>query len=79
MSYTFETEEDEILECGEMYYIDCPYCGAENIERRDVCSMPWRVDDEERIVCPKCNKNFEIRPKYRFTGFYIYTDDEQEG
>lgn len=79
MSYIFETERDEVLEYGsETYYINCPYCGAENIETRSICAMPWGTDDEERIDCPKCGKNFEIRPKYKFEGFFIYTDDEQE-
>ena len=77
MSYISETEQDALIDYGEIYYIDCPYCGAANIETKDICSMPWGIDDEERIECPKCGKNFEIRPKYRFEDFYIYTDDDQ--
>ena len=77
MSYWLETESEEVLDCGEIYYIDCPYCKEENIETIDKCRMPWGEDDELRIECPHCKKNFEIRPKYKFEGFFIYSDDEQ--
>ena len=77
MSYFYETELDEVLEYTEDYYVDCPYCKEENIERINICSMPWNKDDELRVECPHCKKNFEIRPKYIFKGFFIYSDDEQ--
>ena len=77
MSYTSETEQDEVSYYGETYHIDCPYCGAKEIEVRDVCAMPWGMDDEEEIECPECKKTFEIRPRYRFRGFFVYTDDDQ--
>ena len=76
--YSFETEQSEILEeLEDTYIVDCPYCGEESIEQFNICSMPWEIDDELRVECPKCNKNFEVRSKYKFNGFYIYTDDEQ--
>ena len=39
--------------------------------------MPWRQDEELIIECPYCENDFEIRPKYKFEGFFIYSDDEQ--
>lgn len=77
MSYWLETEQDEVLEYSEFYPIDCPYCNTTNIEHIDKCRMPWGEDDELRIECPNCKKNFEIRSKYKFEGFFIYSDDEQ--
>lgn len=77
MSYWLETEQGEVLDYGDIYYIDCPYCKKENIERIDEYRMPWGKDDELRIDCSNCKRNFEIRPKYKFEGFFIYSDDEQ--
>ena len=78
MSYWLETEKEEVEQYGtDFYAIVCPYCNNE-IEFRDVSQMPWGEDTEEEFICPSCNKHFEIRPKYKFLGFYIYTDDEQE-
>lgn len=77
MSYWIETEQGKVIDIGEIYYIDCPYCEEENIEKIDICSMPWGEDNELRIECPNCKRNFEIRPKYKFEGFFIYSDDEQ--
>ena len=77
MSYWLETEQGEVLDCGDIYYIDCPYCNEESIEHLEVTQMPWGEDSEMRIECPHCKKNFEIRPKYLFKGFFIYSDDEQ--
>ena len=77
MSYWIATEQDEVLDYGDVYIMDCPYCNKTNIERINKCRMPWDKDDELRIECPNCKKNFEIRPKYKFEGFFIYTDDEQ--
>ena len=65
MSYWVETEKGEVESYGtDSYAIECPYCSK---------------DSEEEFICPDCNKHFEIRPKYKFLGFYVYTDDEQEG
>ena len=78
MSYWLETEKGEVEKFGtEHYVIECPYC-AEQIEFRDISQMPWGEDTEEEIVCKNCNKHFEIRPQYKFLGFYYFTDDEQE-
>ena len=78
MSYWIETEKEEVEEYGtSAYVIICPYCGS-NVEFKDISQMPWAEDSEEEFVCRKCNKHFEIRPKYKFLGFYYYTDDEQE-
>ncbi len=77
MSYWIETEQEEVLNCGEFYSFDCPYCKEEIIEPIEQSRMPWGIDDEIRIDCPHCKKNFEIRPKYKFEGFFIYSDDEQ--
>ena len=77
MSYWLETQQEQIFNDGEIYYINCPYCEEEDIENIDECRMPWGIDDELRIECPHCKKNFEIRPKYKFEGFFIYSDDEQ--
>lgn len=77
MSYLYETEQDEILDYGDTYFIDCPYCKEESIEQIEMHNMPWGSDGEIRIECPHCKKNFEIRPKYIFKGFFIYSDDEQ--
>lgn len=77
MSYWLETEQDEVQQIyDEVYGIDCPYCKKE-VEHKDICSMPWENDTEEEFICPHCNKHFEVRPKYKFLGFYYYTDDEQ--
>lgn len=78
MSYWLETESEEVFDYGDTYFIDCPYCGRQNIEHIDKGRMPWRIDDELRIECPHCKKNFEIRPKYHFIGFFTYSDDEQK-
>lgn len=78
MTYWIETEKGEVENYGaDSYVIECPYCGKD-IEHRDVSEMPWGEDSEEEIICPNCNKHFEIRPKYNFLGFFVYTDDEQE-
>ena len=63
MSYWIATEQDEVLDYGDVYIMDCPYCNKTNIERINKCRMPWDKDDELRIECPNCKKNFEIRPK----------------
>ena len=78
MSYFYETEQDEVIEFGkDNYSVDCPYCGQTDIEHFCITQMPWNVDDELRVECPHCKKNFEIRPKYKFAGFFIWIDDEQ--
>ena len=78
MSYWIETEKEEVEQYGtDFYSIVCPYCN-EDIEFRDVSRMPWGEDTEEEFICPSCNKHFEIRPKYKFLGFFVYTDDEQD-
>lgn len=78
MSYWLETERGEVEQYGiDLYAIVCPYCKNE-IEFRDISQMPWQEDSEEEIVCQKCSKHFEIRPKYKFIGFFVYTDDELE-
>ena len=78
MSYWIETEKSKVEQYGtDSYAIECPYCNKD-IEFRDVSQMPWGEDTEEEFVCPDCNKHFEIRSKYKFLGFYVYTDDEQE-
>lgn len=77
MSYWLETEKNEVEQYGtDFYSIVCPYCENE-IEFRDISQMPWAEDSEEEIICGKCHKHFEIRPKYKFLGFFVYTDDEQ--
>lgn len=77
MSYWIEEERGEVSETGiETYGIECPYCG-EQLETYDVCRMPWGMDTEEEIKCSNCNRTFEIRPKYKFEGFYYYVDIEQ--
>lgn len=78
MSFFRETKQREVLEFAEdEYTVDCPYCNAEDIECLGITSMPWNIDDEIRIECPKCHKTFEIRPEYKFEGFYVWSDDEQ--
>ena len=77
MSYILETGQDEVLETSEdTYDVICPYCN-EHIENKNIISMPWGKDDELRIDCSHCKHNFEIRPQYKFKGFFIYSDDEQ--
>lgn len=78
MSFVSETEHSELKGYDETYYIDCPYCGEKSIEVKDICSMPWGEDDELDIICPECNNTFSIRPKYKFQGFFVYTDDDVE-
>ena len=31
----------------------------------------------KRSECPYCENEFEIRPKYKFDGFFIYSNDKQ--
>ena len=77
MSYFIEEECGEVESYGtELYGLICPYCKTE-LESKDVCSMPWTMDSEEEIECTSCHKRFEIRPKYKFEGFYYYVDMEQ--
>lgn len=77
MSYISETEQDEVLETSEdTYDIICPYC-YKHIEYKSIISMPWGKDDELKVDCPHCKHNFEIRPRYKFKGFFVYSDDEQ--
>ena len=69
-----DLEWGEVQEFGEdMYPIDCPKCGY-TIETKNVCSMPWGNDDEDYFECPECGKKFWVRPKYKFLGFFTYTD-----
>ena len=46
------------------------------IEQISISAMPWGIDDEIEIECPNCKNKFEIRPKYKFQGFFTYSDDE---
>ena len=36
--------------------------------------MPWGIDDVDDYTCPNCGKTFEVKPRYKFEGFYVYTD-----
>ena len=65
-------EREELVGCGEDYWITCPKCEHE-LEIRNICEMPWGEDNEEEFICPQCGKNFVVRPKYKFEGFYTYT------
>lgn len=58
---------------NEVYCIECPKCGYD-VEHKSTCNMPWGEDNEEYYTCPECGKQFTVRPKYRFLGFYYYTD-----
>ena len=75
MSFVLETEHKELKRYNDTYYIDCPYCEEKSIEIIDMGNMPWGEDDELVITCPKCNNTFNIKPKYKFQGFYVYADD----
>lgn len=61
---------------SDIYGVPCPYC-KKHLESIECISMPWRQDEELIIECPYCENDFEIRPKYKFEGFFIYSDDEQ--
>lgn len=77
MSYWIEEEGEEVLDYGEIYYITCPYC-EQDVESKDVCSMPWNLDDEIEFTCPNCKKHFLVRSKYKFEGFFYIKDGEYE-
>ena len=77
MSYWIEEEGEEALDYGEIYYITCPYC-EQDVETKDVCSMPWNLDDEIEFTCPNCKKHFLVRSKYKFEGFFYVKDGEYE-
>ena len=68
-----DCERDKVEECGEDYWIVCPKCEHE-VEIKNICEMPWGVDDVDDYTCPKCGKTFEVKPRYKFEGFYVYTD-----
>ena len=67
-------EREQCEKCGEDYFIDCPKCG-EVVEVLNVCQMPWCDGDGDIYECPHCGKRFEVKPKYKFLGFYTYTDE----
>lgn len=66
-------EREELVECGEDYWITCPECGYD-LEVKSVCEMPWNDGDEDEYTCSNCGKRFVVRPKFKFEGFYTYTD-----
>ena len=68
-------EVEEIY--NEVYCIECPKCGYD-VEHKSVCNMPWGEDNEEYFTCPECGKRFTVRPKYKFLGFFNYTDSWED-
>lgn len=45
----------------------CPYCGDETED----CHAVWDEGAAEEVTCDNCNRDYVVKPQYRFEGFLI--------